>query len=552
MTADIILNGNLEVNGNLNLNPTNSGTVNRSLIFSGNAKQIISGTGNISEGINFRNMEVGGGATVEMQRNLPMTNAGNKFLVKPNGNLETGTRVIGGNGSFELGPNGHLVIGSLSGITLTSGIGNIQTATRNFSNDGIYEYNGLGQQDSGDALPGNINTLFANKVSGDLIITASTKVMGVLNLNQGRIVCSENNMVSITSATTVISPVNNYGNINEGWEQSFVNGPIRLESNSTAVVVVPVGKNDRFAPVKIEKANSTPVNYTIEYFPSAFVDIVNIANPPLDHVSELEYWNIQTNVNNGDDDAQLSLSWRPGSGVGATDEERADLCVAHFEDRGNGLRWEMEGVDPVASGNASYGFITSDNITATFSSFTLGSESNNNVLPWKLLSFSAIPAKDRIQINWEIADEMDILAYAIERSSDGQIFHPLGRMISEHKKALSSYGFSDVKPMNGWNYYRLTIVDQANRLDYSQIIKIYYEPFSFRIFPNPVCGTLEIFLSTPRSRYNLDIVNSSGQVVKRFFSMPGRTLRVDDLQKGTYFLRVYNENQTVTRSFVKL
>ncbi len=552
MTADILVSGNLVVNGNLNLNPTTSGVINRSLLFNGTGNQIISGTGNISPGSNFRNMEVGNSATVVLQRNLAMTNPGNNFQVNANGNLQTGVTVIGGNGSFVLAPDGLLSIGSPDGITLSSAAGNIQTTIRNFSTGGNYEYNGSGEQNSGNGLPANINTLMINKSSGDLTMTTSTKIQGILNLNQGRILTMDNNLITITSTTSIFSPLNNYGNINEGWEQSFVSGPMLLENNSTVTKIIPVGKNDRFAPVKIKKGNPALVIYKVEYFPLAYPDITTIANPPLDHVSSLEHWGIQTNVSSNDDDAQVTLSWRPGSGVGSTDAERADLCMAHYENRGNGLKWEREGADPVITGNSSYGFITSDNLVAAFSPFTLASKSTNNVLPWKLLSFEALPGKGRNQVNWKISGEAEVVNYFIARSTDGQIFRPLDTILPEHKKTVANYSFFDLKPHNGWNYYRLAISDQKNSIDYSPIVKVYFTTTIMHIYPNPVRSNLEIYLSSPRSRYKLDIVNNIGQVIKRYISLPNHALNVDDLNRGFYYIRVYNENETVTRSFIKL
>ena len=95
-------------------------------------------------------------------------------------------------------------------------------------------------------------------------------------------------------------------------------------------------------------------------------------------------------------------------------------------------------------------------------------------------------------------------------------------------------------------------MDQSSGIQYSYIVKTFFQALILRIYPNPVHSTLQIFLSGPRSRYNLDIVNSNGRVIKRYHSLHAGVLIIDDLQKGTYFVRVYNENETVTRSFLKL
>ena len=554
MTADISLRGNLTVNGSLNLNPSTTGTANRRLIFTGNAIQQISGSGNISMNANFRNLEVASMSIVTLLRNINLPNANNGFLVQSDATLVTGTMLIQGNGTFTLSANGSVCIGSPDGIALTGSVGNIRTALRNFSTAGNYIFDGDGAQYSGNGLPASVQSLVTNKNSGNLELITRTRVTGTLNLNRGKIISSAANVLTITSSTILISPINNFGSGNQGWEQSFVDGPLGLENSSSNTVVLPIGKGNRFAPIKITKGNNNPVVYTAEYFYASASNTEQVANPPLDHVSALEYWNISTNTNSPDDDAQLALPWQPGSGVGTTSGERADLRIAHYFDNGSGERWEQEGTNPAVEENNDHGFVYSDNFIAGFSSFTLASSSVRNILPLKLLGFRAETKQNKIVLNWSIAMEDKVVKYMIEKSFDGQHYFLLHSVASRQQKDQSNYEIEDLKPTGNWNYYRLVIVENDNTVTISPITKAFFSISSqIRLFPNPVGPKLQIFLPFARSTYELVIVNSNGLLIKHLFvhSLPNCTLLVEDLKKGLYYIRVTTDSSIITRSFIK-
>lgn len=79
---------------------------------------------------------------------------------------------------------------------------------------------------------------------------------------------------------------------------------------------------------------------------------------------------------------------------------------------------------------------------------------------------------------------------------------------------------------------------------------------SIQIFPNPSAELLTVsFNSIDKSNYNVQILNQSGQMIQQKDIEPingkiSTTFSVVTLSKGTYFVRITNQNTTLTRSII--
>jgi hypothetical protein len=98
---------------------------------------------------------------VNIQGTALGTGTSNRGLLNTNGFIVQGD-------FFTMGDRSHLKISSSNGITsLGNASGNIQTTeTRDYSIQGIYEYNGIENQDVGDGLPATVYSLIINN-TGD-------------------------------------------------------------------------------------------------------------------------------------------------------------------------------------------------------------------------------------------------------------------------------------------------------------------------------------------------------------------------------------------------
>lgn len=102
------------------------------------------------------------------------------------GILLTGSHLITGGGSVTVSSGGTLGIGSPDGISATASSGSIRTATRSFSDDALYLYNGTAAQITGSGLPASVRILTVDNTNG-VSLTNNLTVTGETILQNGNL-----------------------------------------------------------------------------------------------------------------------------------------------------------------------------------------------------------------------------------------------------------------------------------------------------------------------------------------------------------------------------
>ena len=178
-------------------------------------------------------------------------------------------------------------------------------------------------------------------------------------------------------------------------------------------------------------------------------------------------------------------------------------------------------------------------------------------LPIELLSFSGKVEKSTTQIFFSTATEVDNDYFSIERSPNSRDFSEIGQV----KGAGTSYEpqdyiFTDERPLQGKNYYRLRQVDFDGRFSFSPVITATFgEAHQMTLAPLPATETLNIQFQTPSNE------GGSWQV----FDMSGRRLlsgeilaetveqpvNIAKLPVGAYVLRLTVGQEVMVEQFRK-
>jgi hypothetical protein len=114
----------------------------------------------------------------------------------------------------------------------------------------------------------------------------------------------------------------------------------------------------------------------------------------------------------------------------------------------------------------------------------------------------------------------------VERSGDGTRFTAVSDKINSkalngNSQSILEYGFTDVRPMPGHNYYRLQQHDIDGHVTYSQVVDVFFGVVgTVKLYPNPVTTLLNVEVNTPKS--------TVARV--RITDAAGRTVQVSDLQ----------------------
>jgi hypothetical protein len=408
------------------------------------------------------------------------------------------------------------------------------------------------------------NTRFYNlRVAGDsgLYLNTDAEVRNQLDLDKALLFTTATSKVYVSNpALNSIQSTNNFAN-------SWVHGRLERAANNTAAsgYLFPVGKlktgDSLYAPVKLAKFNANTARYLVEYFPDQPFDRLNVLSPPIDHISDLEYWEITSDMTGSpDDDARVSLSWRGYSKVSANAATRDSLLVAQYLNAPP-FRWDVPGgwVTGNAAGTDSlFGYATSSSVIGGFTfaerRFTLGTYSPFNALPVKLVYFTAVPDGKQVRLTWQVQQEQDVRLYEMEHSVDGVHFSGIGNIASLQKTAWT-YNGHHANPITGWNYYRLRITDKLGKQTYTGVAKVLFSSQApvVKLFPNPAVDVVNILL--PNSYVNgttLQLFGGNGQLIAtRRPTSTAVQLQISGLAKGQYFVQVLHNGQALVYPFVK-
>lgn len=175
----------------------------------------------------------------------------------------------------------------------------------------------------------------------------------------------------------------------------------------------------------------------------------------------------------------------------------------------------------------------------------------------EFVSFAATSEEHQVELNWEVSTEVDVRYYQVEHSTHlNHGFTTLDQVAATAKTGEgATYNAIDTKPVVGYNYYRLRIVDATGKYRFSSTITVKHESASFvtSVFPNPAKESVFVGLDQAASQVQVVVRDYLGQIVRTSFVNDGTTLRLNtsELSTGTYFVEINsNLGREVTRIVV--
>ncbi len=181
----------------------------------------------------------------------------------------------------------------------------------------------------------------------------------------------------------------------------------------------------------------------------------------------------------------------------------------------------------------------------------------SSVLPVSISGFSAARVNTAAHLSWVTYLEQNNKGFAIERSSDGTLFHQIDFVASQAAGGTSSYkiqyNYYDTRPVTGINYYRLKQINSTGEVVVSQVAKVIWSNSdnAVTIYPNPAKDRLSI--DGLKGNETLLLYNATGQLIKR--EKAGGVLSVLDISHltlGVYRLTITDESgKIITKKIVK-
>ncbi|MCU0431011.1 MAG: hypothetical protein MUF42_13685 [Cytophagaceae bacterium] len=331
---------------------------------------------------------------------------------------------------------------------------------------------------------------------------------------------------------------------------SHAAGTVKKTGNE--VFEFPLGTGSVFRPCGLATAPSSTTDEFSAYYVNGDPGLMgydrNAVDATLDHVSSCEYWMISRDA--GVSSVRIQLSWEQTSSCAVTDPNT--LAVAHWD----GTVWKDEG-NSAASPLGASGYITSTNLIASFSPFTLADLLGGayNPLPVDLIAFDASLNDSRVHLNWVTQQEVDVCCFLLEKSANGLDFVLLDTVVAMGNTTdRSYYQFEDMSMRIGKSFYRLQVVDRDGSKRYSNRVAVEYLSDEVRVFPVPVDrAELHIDLGVQNEPVLVVLQDVLGKVIyEKLYVSPEENILEGKgkLDPGIYLIVASNNHMLVNRKIL--
>ncbi len=182
-----------------------------------------------------------------------------------------------------------------------------------------------------------------------------------------------------------------------------------------------------------------------------------------------------------------------------------------------------------------------------------------SLLPATFLKYNATYSNNNTLVTWSTAKEVQVSEYEIDRSADGSVFTSLGDVNPNNGSGVYSYQFTDNHPPKGWSYYKIVIIDQDGKKQYSPVFKAFDNPGGLavtKVISQPAQVILELQNSTAQNA-GLQVLSSTGMLVQKaskYIDAGSSNLTINTLSLGAgiYYIRLTTATgQSVITSFIK-
>ncbi len=174
-------------------------------------------------------------------------------------------------------------------------------------------------------------------------------------------------------------------------------------------------------------------------------------------------------------------------------------------------------------------------------------------MPVTFVNFDGILQNASAVLNWSTANEFNNKGFEVQRSANGQVFNDIGFVNGAgNSSRINKYEYTDIKVLNGSNYYRLKQIDLDGRSDYSSVIRLNYTKFDWTILGNPISNNSWVQVQIDKAaNVIVQVVGINGNVIQTInkgkiasgtYSIP---LHLNNLSSGIYVVRLIVDGKNI-------
>ena len=174
-------------------------------------------------------------------------------------------------------------------------------------------------------------------------------------------------------------------------------------------------------------------------------------------------------------------------------------------------------------------------------------------LPVRLVTFNAAPQGNQVNVTWKVANEINVNRYEVFFSKDGRNFSSMGTVNAANR---GNYNLLHMNPVNGLNYYRLKVIDNNGRVEFSEIKVVNFGTISsVTVYPNPAVNTINVTVSNDmiNKAASINIFAADGKLMyQRKVAALNQTesIEVRTFAKGKYTLQIISGTNVINKPFL--
>ena len=174
---------------------------------------------------------------------------------------------------------------------------------------------------------------------------------------------------------------------------------------------------------------------------------------------------------------------------------------------------------------------------------------------WNPLTCKALPVEfyalngqlnnGKVSLTWNVANEVNLQNYAIERSVNGNSYQQMGLVPAQ---GISTYSYTDDASQleNQQVYYRIVQIDANGQRKTSKVFAIKIQGNTlFSIYPNPAKASLNLSFAHAAAGSKVTITDLAGRIqLTQIIPQAASNLKlnIQNLSSGSYFVKIGTAN----------
>ncbi|HRG38685.1 MAG TPA: T9SS type A sorting domain-containing protein [Bacteroidia bacterium] len=403
------------------------------------------------------------------------------------------------------------------------------------------------------AVAGNVTLATNNYTTTNQI----TMTQGIVNLN------SQTLTLGSTGVASTLSRSANTWFYGGTFTRNWLNATAITSSSGNYYGLFPMGESTTasYSPLEINSTVSPGSNgtFSVTYSPSPgnltdLSPVYNDGGTNIERIVNSAFTTSVSGIATGTYDINVTMT-----GLNATAGALSNIRLAVFTGgtTASGVGTHAAATGTLANPTARRTGVSAANLSRDFRIAT--ANKSTTPLPVTLLSFTATPNGDWVNLYWATASETNNDYFIVQRSKDNLYFENLEQEDGAGNSVnIRKYTAIDYDPYNGISYYRLKQVDFNGVYQYSKVVSVNFnDEKALTIYPTISYGAFEVSLTGVKDKQiTLIVRNLLGQTFySKAFISDGHvfTQSIDlsgQLTAGAYMVTILSGQEVFSKKMV--